>query len=132
MVAALALALTLAHPIHSTLTELSEDRARGVVRASIRVFADDYERAPARVSASFAFVDRSGRTLPATPCGIRRAGEVYLLCLESPASSGLAGLKVRAAMLCELYDDQVNVVQGVVAGARRSLLFTRGDGVKTL
>jgi hypothetical protein len=35
-------------------------------------------------------------------------------------------------MLCELYEDQVNVVQGVVGGTRRSLLFVRGDRFKAL
>jgi hypothetical protein len=132
MVAALVLAMALAHPIHSTLTELSEDRTRGVVRASIRVFADDYERAPGRVASSFAFVDRAGRALTTASCGIRRSGEVYWICLESASPGGLGGLKVRAAMLCDLYQDQVNVVQGTVAGAHRSLLFTRGDGLKAL
>jgi len=33
-------------------------------------------------------------------------------------------------MLSELFDDQVNVVQGTIAGVRRSLLFTKGDAAK--
>jgi len=41
-------------------------------------------------------------------------------------------LQVRNVMLCELYEDQVNVVQSTVAGARRSLLFVRGDPFKPL
>ncbi len=45
---------------------------------------------------------------------------------------GLATLAVRNAVMSELFEDQVNVVQAVVAGARRSLLFTRGDGAKPL
>ncbi|MEO7455915.1 MAG: DUF6702 family protein [Gemmatimonadaceae bacterium] len=140
----LLLAMTLAHPLHTTLTELTEDRAHGVVRATVRVFADDFGTVLARrgvtgdaaatnyVSSSFTFVDAAGRKLPATSCGIRRTGDLYWVCIEAPSAAGLAGLKVRAAVLCDLYDDQVNVVQGVVAGSRRSLLFVKGDAAKGL
>ena len=34
-----------AHPLHSTLTELALDPARGTVRGTIRVFADDLRSA---------------------------------------------------------------------------------------
>ncbi len=121
-----ALMLSLAHPLHTTLTEVSE--SRGVVRATIRVFADDY--AKARVAASFAFVDGSGKALPMTSCGVRHAGDVYFVCVEAVHS--LDGLRLRAAMLHDLYEDQVNVVQATVRGSRRSLLFVRGDGAKAL
>ena len=136
-----------AHPLHTTITELTEDRARGTVRAVIRVFADDFGTAAARhargtrapdsaafayASASFSFADRAGHFLPAQSCGVRRTGVLIWVCLESRAPAGLASLAVRNAVLCDLFDDQVNVVQGVVGGARRSLLFTRGDRAKPL
>ena len=121
-----ALMLAVAHPLHTTLTEVTE--SRGMVRATIRVFADDYEKS--RVAASFAFVDASGKALPMTSCGVRRAGDVYFVCIE--AAHGMDGLRLRASMLHDLYEDQVNVVQATVRGARRSLLFVRGDGVKAL
>jgi len=37
-----------AHPLHSTITELTTDVGRGTVRATMRVFADDLEAAVAR------------------------------------------------------------------------------------
>ena len=33
-------------------------------------------------------------------------------------------------MLCELFDDQINIVQTVAGTNRASMLFTKGDGAK--
>jgi hypothetical protein len=134
------------HPMHSTLTEVVEDPARGSLRVTIRVFADDFGLAltraaratvdrtgPARYAASVVGVrDARGRALALHGCGIRRASGVVWVCLETDAVASTRGLQLRDAMLCELYEDQVNVVQGVLGGTRRSLLFVRGDGYKTL
>jgi hypothetical protein len=140
------------HPMHSTLTEVVEDPARGSLRVTIRVFADDFglaltraaratvgrtgpawEDAAARYAASVVGVrDARGRALALHGCGIRRASGVVWVCLETDAVASTRGLQLRDAMLCELYEDQVNVVQGVLGGTRRSLLFVRGDGYKTL
>lgn len=144
--------LALAHPLHSTITELTEDRAHGTVRGTIRVFADDFGTAVAHsvrgkplpagaqwdaaalayVASVFGFTDASGRSTAVRSCGTRRTADLLWICVEAPSPGGLAPLKVRNAMLCDLFDDQVNVVQATVAGSRRSLLFTRGDKAKPL
>jgi hypothetical protein len=133
-----------AHPLHSTITELAEDHAQGTVRATIRVFADDFGTAVARthksgdagslayVAAMFGFSDRSGRVLPLRSCGTRRTGDLLWICVEASSAEGLGVLKVRNGMLSDLFDDQVNVVQGSVGGVRRSLLFTKGDRAKAI
>jgi hypothetical protein len=133
-----------AHPLHSTITELAEDRAHGIVRATIRVFADDFGTAVGRmrksggapelayVSTVFGFTDRSGHTLQLKSCGTRRTGDLLWICVEASSAEGLSALKVRNGMLSELFDDQVNVVQGTIGGARRSLLFTKGDAPKAI
>jgi hypothetical protein len=142
-----------AHPLHSTITELVEDRARGVVRATVRVFADDFGTAVARATrgrvspsagsawdaavlayatSAFGLQDAQGRPIALRSCGVRRTGELLWLCLEAATLQPLATLKVRNAVLCDLFDDQVNVVQGTVGGERRSLLFVRGDAYKSM
>ena len=142
-----------AHPLHSTITELSEDRASGVVRATIRVFADDFGTAVARarkgvlpttagpqwdatalayVATTFAFVDPAGRVLSMRSCGTKRTSDLLWICVEAVSPGGLAGLGVNNRMLSDLFDDQVNVVQASVGGARRSLLFTKGDRAKAI
>ena len=141
-----------AHPIHSTITELVADPARGTVRAQIRVFADDLRTAVLRsargrslpaegpaweyavlayTSSAFNLQDARGRALPLRSCGVRRTADLVWICLEA-AGRGVELLRVRNAMLCDLYEDQVNVVQSTVGGARRSLLFVRGDRFKAL
>ena len=139
-----------AHPLHSTITELTEDRAHGTVRGTIRVFADDFGTAVthsvhgrtlapgaqwdaaalAYVASVFGFTDASGRPLVVHSCGTRRTLDLLWICVEASSPGGLAPLKVRNAILCDLFDDQVNVVQGTAAGSRRSVLFTKGDRAK--
>ena len=141
-----------AHPLHTTLTEITEDRAHGVVRATIRVFADDFGTAVTRsvrgrplaagplwdaaalayVASVFGFSDGAGRNLPVRSCGTRRTADLLWICVESTSREGLAPLKVRNGILSDLFDDQVNVVQGTIGGSRRSLLFTKGDRPKAV
>ena len=139
MIRVLLMALALnAHPLHTTMTELTEERAHGVVRATIRVFADDFGKARGQtpelgyVTSMFGFTDRTGRQLVMRSCGTRSTGELLWICVEASSADGLAALRVRNGMLSDLFDDQVNVVQGTVGGARRSLLFTKGDRAKPI
>ena len=145
-------AIASAHPLHSTITELTEDRSHRTVRGTIRVFADDFGTAVAHsvrgrplaagaqwdaaalayVASVFAFTDASGRPAAVRSCGTRRTGDLLWICVEAPSATGLASFKVRNAILCDLFDDQVNVVQATMAGSRRSVLFTKGDRAKPL
>lgn len=142
-----------AHPMHSTITEITFDPARGTVRATMRVFADDLRAALAAASRgrkvplegpdwdaavaayathAFSLQDARGRPLALRSCAVRRTADLLWFCFETDVGRDTGGLQVRNAMLCDLYADQVNVVQGVVDGARRSLLFVRGDRFKLL
>ena len=141
-----------AHPLHSTITELTEDRARGVVRATIRVFADDFGTAVVRsmkgrvppgvqaweaaaaayATAAFKLQDARGRPILLRSCGVRRTADLLWLCLEGATTQPLGTMRVRNAILCDMFDDQVNVVQGTTPTGRRSLLFVRGDSYKPM
>ena len=146
----LALALSAAHPLHSTIADVSTNN--GAVRATIRVFADDFGTAVTRslrgrsapagpawdaaavayVASTFALSDRAGRALALRSCGVRRAADMYFVCVETTVPAKLEALRVGNRILCDVWDDQVNVVQATIGGARRSLLFTKGDGAKPL
>jgi hypothetical protein len=139
--AALALSLLVvrpagAHPLHTTLTELRADRARGVVRVVIRVFADDFGTAAGRDPSAYlqrAFVLRDGpRPVHLHQCGTRRSGGLLWICMEGPAPAITANLTLTDALLCELFDDQVNIVRATLDGSTRSVLFTAGDRAKSL
>lgn len=140
-----------AHPLHTTITDLEYRRESRVVRATIRVFQEDFARAamhvgpdaapPAAVGDSaasayvrthFGLAGPDGRTLPLAWCGVQRSGDLLWVCVETPWAGPAAGVRVLNRMLFDLYGDQVNIVQARYDGSRASLLFTRGDGAKAL
>jgi hypothetical protein len=131
-----------AHPIHTTLTQISWNASARVAEVTVRVFADDLEAAERGAqgdAAAFAFVrsslvlaDRAGRALPLAWRGQRRTGDVVWIEVEARAPDGITGVQVLARMLADRYADQVNIVQADYGGERRSLLFVRGDAPKRL
>ncbi|GLC26826.1 hypothetical protein rosag_33390 [Roseisolibacter agri] len=141
-----------AHPLHSSVAQLTWDPATRVIQVGVRVFADDFASVVTRgvpasggavvvppdsamqryVGARFALADRTGRPIALRWCGARREGDVLLLCLRAAASASPAGGRVRHALLTEVFSDQVNVVQASYDGRRETVLFTPGDGAKPL
>jgi len=140
-----------AHPLHTTLVQLTYDARTHVLEGSIRVFAGDFAAAVAkragtktpeddRVSDAAAFdyiaktlrvADASGRAVPLAWCGTRRAGELLWLCVRAQTAASPNMLKLSDQMLCELFDDQVNIVQSAAGDRHASMLFTKGDDAKS-
>jgi hypothetical protein len=153
---ALALAGGRSHPMHTTVTEVVQEDARGHVSIQVRVYVDDLRSAvpppdgtagayPARADsgaadsamarylrATFALADRTGRPVRLTWAGAEATGEVILLRLRGEVPDGLAGARVTSLVLCERFEDQVNVVRAEYAGRTETLLFTRGETAKAL
>jgi hypothetical protein len=152
---ALALAGGRAHPMHTTVTEVVQEDARGHVSIQVRVYADDLRSAvlppdgtaagayPARAAsadsaiarylrATFALADRTGRPVRLAWAGAEPTGDVILLRLRGEVLGGLAGARVTSLVLCERFEDQVNVVRARYAGRVTTLLFLRGETVKVL
>jgi hypothetical protein len=145
-----AVRIGVAHPLHTTLTQLSYDASTRVLNVSVRVFADDFSAAvmPGSradtvvippdsamlryVSGRFALQRPGGGPIPLRWCGMRRDGEALFLCLRATAQPSPAGARMRNALLSERFADQVNIVQVSYGGARRTLLFTPRDGMKSL
>ena len=134
----LAMLLTL-HPLHTTMTELTVDAATHRVRAQTRVFADDLGRAmhgsasaAAYVAGRLGVIDGSQHAIALRDCGTRQTGDLLWICVEGSFTGDVAALRVTNSLLCELYDDQVNIVQTVTAAERRSVLFVKGDRSKSL
>lgn len=138
----------IAHPLHTSLAELTYDPTARELRISVRVFVDDLTKASAAYArtkppttespilayarASFAVADPSGRQISLASCGGKRVGDLMWICFHAPAPAGLAGLRVAHRILFDLYADQINIVQATYAGKKINLLFTRGDGFKRL
>lgn len=134
------------HPMHTAVVEITYQPASGLAAIQIRVFRDDFSAtvtpgssaAPSDsamavyVRGAFHLSDRSGRTLPLRWSGADQAGEVMILRMTAPAPEGLRGARVLSALLCERFEDQVNIVRAAYETGTRTLLFTRGDDAKAL
>lgn len=141
------------HPLHTTLADVTVDATHHTVRAVVRVFAEDlasaiWHQAPgtkqsevrpvddglmtAYIVRALSIVDRGGRPVALISCGVRRSGDLLWVCVEGATTGDARELSVRDAVLCELFSDQVNIVQVADGASKRSLLFTRGDGPKRL
>jgi hypothetical protein len=140
-----------AHPLHTTLVQLTYDERGHALEGSIRVFAGDFAAAVAKrkgaatpsddrvsdaealayVSSTFHVTDAAGRAVPLAWCGSRRAGDVLWLCVRASSVAPPNALKLSDQMLCELFDDQINIVQSAAGAKHTSMLFTKGDGAKS-
>jgi hypothetical protein len=143
---ALAFAGGRAHPMHTTVTEVVQEDARGHVSIQVRVYVDDLRAAvpppdaPAGADsamarylrATFALADRTGRPVRLSWVDAKPTGDVILIRLRGEVPGGLAGSRVTSLVLCERFEDQVNVVRAEYAGRTTTVLFTRGATAKVL
>jgi hypothetical protein len=135
-----------AHPMHTAVTELTQEDARGAATVQLRLFADDFEAAvrppTGRVAAdsamarylrgTFALADRHGRPVPLAWEGAARTGDVILVRLRGVVPGGLSGARVTSLVLCDRFPDQVNIVRATYGGRAATLLFMRGEASKAL
>jgi hypothetical protein len=138
-----------AHPLHTSLTELTFDPRSGVVSLSLRVFVDDFTAAANEWSrrskgpegnaalagyslATFLLDDAAGKRVSLTPCGGKRVGDLMWLCFRGRMSSPLKGATVSSNILFDKYRDQINIVQTPYGGTKTNLLFTPGTPPKRL
>ena len=140
-----------AHPLHTTLVQLTYDERVRVLESTIRVFAGDFAAAVAKhrgaatpnddrvsdadawayVSSTFRVTDAGGRAVALVWCGSRREGDVVWLCVRASNVAPPNTLKLSDQMLCELFEDQINIVQSAAGSKHTSMLFTKGDGAKS-
>lgn len=131
------------HPLHTTLTEVTLSGSD--VTLTVRGFVDDLTLAatgrPAGGVTAAAGDSSIGRYLlrnlvligpgqvrvPLVWRGVRHQADVAWFTYTARLERGLSGARIGNTALCELYDDQVNIVQVSIGGSRRSLLFTPGD-----
>jgi hypothetical protein len=132
-----------AHPLHTTLTEVTITSSR-TIRAKVRVFADDLAAGMGKtrsvgadgdvatyVMRGLALYD-ANRPLALRACGVKRQADLLWVCLETALAGGVDGVSLRNSLLGETFKDQINIVQVALGGAKRSLVFTRDDGAKRL
>ena len=138
-----------AHPLHTTMTEITLDPSRRVMRVMIRAFSEDFLKAvaTARRPASVPTVDGAdatayirkafvmldaGRAVSFRSCGTRRSADLVWICLETEVPRDLSRTRLHNALLWELFEDQVNIIQSRAGTSPHSILFTKGDRPKPL
>ena len=124
------------HPLHTTLTRITEER--GTATLWVRAFADDFERGvgpstpPVYLGRSVRMWTKDGRVVRFTACGERRSADLRWFCLRAPVPGGVRGARVLNSMQFAVYGDQVNIVQAEYGRRKASLLFVPGDAPRRL
>jgi uncharacterized protein DUF6702 len=133
-------ALAAAHPMHTSVTELTQDARARSVAVSVRVFADDFGSVADRtgpaaeqyVQAHLELTGPTGSPVVLRWEGATLVGDVVQIRLRGDLPAGLSGARVGVTLLCDRFPDQVNIVRARYQGRTASLLFARGDHPKAL
>jgi uncharacterized protein DUF6702 len=146
------------HRVHVSVTNLEFNQPRQRVEIVIRVFTDDLENALSRranravkidpatagkdrqvvelvmayLRCSFELKNKAGRTVALSWNGIEGQPDMFWIFVKGRAPGGLEGAQLRNKIFCELFDDQVNIVNAKHQGKQVGLMFETKDDFKIL
>jgi hypothetical protein len=123
------------HDFHTSLAEVQYNPAERTLEVSLRVFTDDLETDPFiknYLSRYFSVVDATSRRKPVNLLGKEITVEVTWLYFEIKDVESLTGKRLQNAVLTELFDDQINMVNFITPSGKRSFLFKPGETVQDL
>jgi hypothetical protein len=150
------------HKVHVSVTNLEFDRPKQVVEIVIRVFTDDLENAlsmrakqsvkidpatagkdgqfiepaMAYLRSNFELKNKAGRPVILSWSGIEgppdgQANMIWIF-VKGRMPGGLEGAQMRNKIFCELFDDQVNIINAKHRGKQIGLMFESKDDFKIL
>lgn len=146
------------HKIHVSVAHLEFDQAKQTVEIVIRVFTDDLENALSRrakrqvkldpatagkdrqvselvmayLRGAFELKNKAGRPVILAWSGIEGQMDMFWIYLKGRMPGGLEGAQMRNKIFCELFDDQVNIVNAKHKGKQIGLMFEPKDDFKPL
>ena len=146
------------HKVHVSVTNLEFNRSGQTVEIVIRVFTDDLENALSRrakrdvkidpattgrdrkvvelvmayLRSNFELKNKAGRTVALSWNGIEGQPDMFWIFVKGRAPGGLEGAQLRNKIFCELYDDQVNIVNAKHQDKQVGLMFESKDDFKNL
>jgi Domain of unknown function (DUF6702) len=146
------------HKIHVSVTYLEFNQAKQTVEIVVRVFTDDLENAlsqrakravkidpatadkdrrvgdlvMAYLRSNFELRNKSGRQVALSWNGIEGQMDMFWLHVKGRMPGGLEGAQVRNKIFCELFDDQVNIVNAKHQGKQIGLMFESKDDFKAI
>lgn len=146
------------HKIHVSVTNLEFNQPRQTVNIVIRVFTDDLENALSRraehavkidpatakkdrqvvelimayLRSNFELKNRAGRPVALSWDGVEGPPDMFWIFVKGRSPGGLEGAQLRNKIFCELFDDQVNIVNAKHKGKQIGLMFDSKDDFKIL
>lgn len=148
-----------AHKFHVSVSQVEFDRASQSARIMIRVFADDLENAiiqhskrQVKIQGASAIAtnreigelihaylreklelrNKAGRTIRLSWAGLEAQSDVVWLYVEGKVPGGLVGAQLRNRLFCELFEDQVNIVNTKHQQQTIGLMFEPSDDFKII
>ena len=135
------------HAYHSTLTELRYNAAKKQLELSVKVFADDFEKAisqgqpkavsltepgPRPLVLADAYFQRTlqistvaGARLPLQVLGMQAENDGYWFYCKVPLPGPVAGIRLRHAVLINAFADEMNIVNVEANGKKQSAQIGR-------
>ena len=141
------------HDFHSSLAEIHYNAASKSLEVSLRVFSDDLNTALTKANSRtvrvdqtaaadalikqyldkrFAFTNAKNARKPIVWVGKEMAVDVTWLYFEVPLNENLNGMRFENSLLCELFEDQVNIVNLNYQNQKRTYLFKADQAVQTV
>jgi len=146
------------HKVHISVTNLEFNQPKQTVEIVIRVFTDDLENALSRsgsrtvkidpasagknrrvgdlvmayLRSNFELKNKAGRPVTLSWNGIEGQVDMFWLYVKGRMPGGLEGAQMRNKIFCELFDDQVNIVNAKQQGKQIGLMFESKDDFKAI
>jgi hypothetical protein len=146
------------HKVHVSVTNLEFNQPKQMVEIVVRVFTDDLENALSRrakravkidlatagkdsqvvelvmvyLRSNFELKSKAGRPVALSWNGIEGQPDMFWIFVKGRAPGGLEGAQLRNKIFCELFDDQVNIVNAKHHGKQIGLMFESKDDFKIL
>jgi hypothetical protein len=146
------------HKIHVSVTYLEFNHPKQTVEIVVRVFTDDLENAlsqrakravkidpatadkdrrvgdlvMAYLRSNFELKNKAGHPITLSWNGIEGQMDMFWLYVKGRMSGGLEGAQIRNKIFCELFDDQVNIVNAKHQGKQIGLMFESKDDFKAI
>jgi hypothetical protein len=143
-----------AHKFHTSFTEAEYNEKEGSLQITLRTFPDDLENILGRRSGKksvrldrkkeaepllaaylqevFQLKNAKGEIVKLSWVGMDAGVDSVWLYFEAPLPGGVTGAKLRNQFLCDLYDDQVNLVNIKHGDEKHGLTFKNGDNFRPL
>jgi hypothetical protein len=145
----------IAHKFHVSVAALEFNPKLQTVEIVLRVYADDLENAlsqhasrpvkldPAKSREAGAAVmaylrdqltlkNAAGKPVRLTWVGLEAQVDMFWLYVEGKLSGGLTGAQLKNRVFCELFEDQVNIVNVKYLGRQSGIMFEPKDEFKSL